>query len=170
MFFILGARRLSRKLLKQGYLMKRLKPSFRKFYGRYGDFIQQYEFSLSRISNDIQTPNQQWPLNRSDFPPFHDLYTELDLHRIMSGFRGAFVAGVACQQGTFTLPDTWFRPPFGTCLCFNVKIRFPELTMSLLDFSPWVPLGTFSILLNDIACKECLLRFHLRRTRASSVG
>ena len=59
-----------------------------------------------------------WPLTNSDFPTnqtfhqFHDLDTELDLHRITSGFQGAFASGVACQQGTLTLPDTWFRPPF----------------------------------------------------------
>ena len=41
--FIQMARRLSSKLLKQGYLVERLKSSFRKFYGRYGDLIQQYE-------------------------------------------------------------------------------------------------------------------------------
>ena len=29
----------------------------------------------------------------------------------MSGFHGTFATGVACQQGTLTLPDTWFRPP-----------------------------------------------------------
>ena len=57
-------------------------------------------------------------MTNSDFPTdqtfhqFHDLYTELDLHRIMSGFHGAFTTGVASQQGTLTLPDTWFRPPF----------------------------------------------------------
>ena len=38
--FILRARRLSSNLLKQGYLVERLKSSFRKFYGRYGDLIQ----------------------------------------------------------------------------------------------------------------------------------
>ena len=59
-----------------------------------------------------------WPLTNSDFPTdqtfhqFHDLYTELDLHRIISGFHGAFATVVASQQGTLTLPDTWFRPPF----------------------------------------------------------
>ena len=37
--FILRARRLSSKLLKQGDLAVRLKSSFRKFYGRYGDLI-----------------------------------------------------------------------------------------------------------------------------------
>ena len=45
--FILRARRLSSKVLKQGYLMERLKLSFRKLHGRYGDLIQQYEVSLS---------------------------------------------------------------------------------------------------------------------------
>ena len=36
----------------------------------------------------------------------------LYLHRIISGFHGAFATDVACHQGTLTLPDTWFRPPF----------------------------------------------------------
>ena len=44
--FILRARRLSIKLHKQGYLVERLKFSFRKFYGRYRDLIQQYEVPL----------------------------------------------------------------------------------------------------------------------------
>ena len=54
--FILRARRLSSMLLKQGYLVERLKSSFRKFYGRYGDIMQQYEVSLSRMLNDILSP------------------------------------------------------------------------------------------------------------------
>ena len=67
-----------------------------------------------------------WPLTNSDFPTdqtfhqFHDLYTELDLHRIMSGFHGAFVTGMASQQGTLTLPDTWFRPPFWDLLMLQL--------------------------------------------------
>ena len=67
--FILIARRLSNKLFKQGYLVGRLKSSFRKIYSRYGDLIQQYEVSLSRMLNDILAIDQQWLLNRSDFPP-----------------------------------------------------------------------------------------------------
>ena len=46
--------------------------------------------------------------------------TELDLHRIMSGFHGAFATGVASQQGTLTLPDTWFRPPFWDLLMLQL--------------------------------------------------
>ena len=67
-----------------------------------------------------------WPLTNSDFPTdqtfhqFHDLYTELDLHRIMSGFHGAFATGVASQQGTLTLPDTWFRPHFWDLLMLQL--------------------------------------------------
>ena len=66
----------------------------------------------------------------------------------MSGFHGAFATGVASQQGTLTLPDTWFRPPFWDLLMLPiVETKFLELAMSLLDFSPRIPLGTFSILL-----------------------
>ena len=67
-----------------------------------------------------------WSLTNSDFPTdqtfhqFHDLYTELDLHRIMSGFHGAFATGVASQQGTLTLPDTWFRPPIWDLLMLQL--------------------------------------------------
>ena len=67
--FILRARRLSSKLLKQEYLMERLKSSFRKFYGRYGDLIRKYEVSCSRMLGDILTLDHQWLHNRSDFPP-----------------------------------------------------------------------------------------------------
>ena len=57
--FILRARRLFSKLLKQGYLVERLKSSLRKFYCRYGDLIQQYEVTLSRMLYDILTLDQQ---------------------------------------------------------------------------------------------------------------
>ena len=51
--FIMRATRLSNKLLEQGYVTERLKLSLRKFYGRYRDLINQYEFSLSQMLNDI---------------------------------------------------------------------------------------------------------------------
>ena len=69
-WLILRARQLSSKLIKQGYILERLKSSFRKFYGRYGDLIQQYEFSLSRMLNDILIFDQlQLHPHQSDFPP-----------------------------------------------------------------------------------------------------
>ena len=133
--FFLRARRLSSKLLKQGYLVERLKSSLGKFYGRYRDHIQQYEVSLSRMLNDILTLTSY-----SDFPidfAFHDLVTGLDLHRITSSFHGAFVTDLASQWGTLTLPDTWFRPPFwGLAYAPIVETSFTELAISFLDFSP----------------------------------
>ena len=51
--FILRALRLSNELLGQGYVKERLRSSLRKFYGRYGDLIKQYEVPLSRMLHDI---------------------------------------------------------------------------------------------------------------------
>ena len=65
----------------------------------------------------------------------------------MSGFHGAYATGAASQQGTLTLPDTWFRPHLGLANAPIVETKFLELAMSLLDFSPRIPLGTFSIFL-----------------------
>ena len=118
--FILRARRLSSKLLKQGYLAERLKSSCRKFYGRYGDLTQQYEVSLSRMLNDILILDQQWLPNQSDFPPVSWPWYRAWPSPIMSGFHGAFATGVACQQGTLTLPDTWFRPLFWDLLMLQL--------------------------------------------------
>ena len=66
--FILRATRLSNKLHEQGYVKERLKSSLRKFYGRYGDLIKQYEVSLSQMLNDILWPDHiQWqpPTNQT---------------------------------------------------------------------------------------------------------
>ena len=93
--------------------MERLKSLFRKFYGRYGILF-----------SNMKSPSHEckmtfWLLTNSDSPTnqtfyqFRDLDSEFDLHRIMSGFHGAFVTGVACRQGTLTPPDTWFRPLLG---------------------------------------------------------
>ena len=111
--FILRTRGHSSKLLKQGYLAERLKSSFRKFYGRYGDLIQQYEVFFSRMLNDILTLNQlQWLPNRSNFPPISwPLYRDWPSPNYEL-FLWSTCTGVACQQGTLTLPDTWFRPNF----------------------------------------------------------
>ena len=52
------------------------------------------------------------------------------------------------QQGTLTFSDTWFRLYILGLACAQiVETRLLELAMSLLDFSPRIPLGTFSILL-----------------------
>ena len=71
---------------------------------------------------------------------FHEWFKiELDLHRIMSGFHGEFVTGMACQKGTLTLPDTWFPSPvLGLACAPIIETRFLELAMSLRDFSHWL--------------------------------
>ncbi|KAK3106240.1 hypothetical protein FSP39_015854 [Pinctada imbricata] len=51
--FVLKARRLSDKLLSQGYVCDRLTSSLRKFYGRYGELVIHYDVPLSRMVDDI---------------------------------------------------------------------------------------------------------------------
>ena len=99
-----------------------------------------------KFLNDILT-NRDFSTDQT-FHQFYELNTDLDLQRIISGFHGAFATAVECQQGTLTLPDTWFRPSFlGFSSAKIAETRFLELAMSLLDFSPWIPLDIFSIVL-----------------------
>ncbi|KAK3090424.1 hypothetical protein FSP39_011756 [Pinctada imbricata] len=51
--FVLRARRLSDKLLSQGYVCDRLTSSLRKFYGRYWELVIHYDVPLSRMVDDI---------------------------------------------------------------------------------------------------------------------
>ena len=72
--FILRAVRLSNKLPGQGYVKERLGSCLRKFYGRKGDLIKQYEGPLSRMLHDI-LDHVQWhpPLIRhyTNFWPYY---------------------------------------------------------------------------------------------------
>ena len=120
--FTLRARRLSSKLLKQGYLVERLKSSFREFYGRYGDLIQQYEVSLSRMLNDILTLDKlQWLPYRPDFLPiFRTLipgltFTEL---RMVSVEHFQMVWLASRERLPFQTPGT--VPPFGDLLMLQL--------------------------------------------------
>ena len=74
--FILRAVRLSNKLLGQGYVKERLRSSLRKFYGRYGDLIKQYEVPLSRMLQDILDDDhlQLHPLLISHYTNFWPYY------------------------------------------------------------------------------------------------
>ena len=104
--------------------------------------------------NDFLTlTNIDFSTNQT-FHQFYDLDTELDLHRIMSGFHAAFATAVACQQGSLTLPDTLFRPPFlGRVCALIVATRFIELAMSLLDFHIEYPLVLSRFfLMTNITC------------------
>ena len=125
--FILRARRLSSKLLKQGYLAERLKSSFKKFYGRYGDLIQQFEVSLSRMLNDILTIDQQWLLNRSDFPPILWPWYRTWPSPNYQWFPWSICNGCGMPAGN-AYPSGHLVPSplFGTCLCSNCWDQIPR--------------------------------------------
>ena len=53
------------------------------------------------------------------------------------------------------LKQSWFCTPFRTCLCSNFWDQITRTCQSLLDISPWIPLGTFSILLSGIQLSIC---------------
>ena len=162
--FILRARRLSSKLRIQGYLEERLKSSFRKFYGRFGDLIQQYEVSLSRMLIDILTLDQlQWLPNRSDFPPISWPWYrtwplsnyEWFLLTICNGC--GMPAGNAYPSGHLVPSPFWG-------LAVNVPIvetSVTELAVSFPGFSSWISLGTFSVLLGH---RQILLGTDLQLT------
>ena len=69
--FILRAMRLSNKLLGQWYVKERLKSSLRKFYGRYGDLIKQYDVP-SPLPN-VTWNSEGWP--KQWHPPLIKHYT-----------------------------------------------------------------------------------------------
>ena len=145
--FILRARRLSSRILKQGYPAERLKSSFRKFYG-YGDLIQQYEVhvSLSWILNDILILDQPIRIS-TNFMTFTPSLTFTDYEWLpWSICNGCDMpAGNAYPSGHL-VPS----PIVGLACAPIFETKFLELAMSLLDFSPRILRGTFSILLHRI--------------------
>ena len=86
--------------------------------------IQKSYYNISNLPlTNVKRHSDPWPTGLSTdqtFHQFHDLNTELDLHRIKSGFHWAFATVVASQQGTLTLPDTWSRPPFWDLLVLQL--------------------------------------------------
>ena len=119
--FIQKTRRISSKSLKQGYLVECFKSSFRKFSVLYGDLIQAM---WSLLLTDITWHSNFWSVtvtpNRSEFPSILLLVTVIDLHRFTSSFHG-------CQQGTLTILDTWFRPPFWDWVMLKLlRLVFPN--------------------------------------------
>ena len=70
----------------------------------------------------------------------HTEYSSSHFYRIASGFHGAFVTVVVCQQGTLTLPDTWFRPFLGLAYAPIFEISFLKLDVILPTFHLEYPL------------------------------
>ena len=107
--------------------------------------------------NDILTLDQQWLPNRSDFPPIPwPLYRSWPSPNY-EWFTGSICNG-CCKPAGNAYPSVHLVPsPFLGLACAQiVETRFLELAMSLLDFSPWIPLGTFSILLSKLEFRTCL--------------
>ena len=51
----------------------------------------------------------------------------------MRGYHGAFSTVLACQQGTFTIPDTWFRLSFLGLACAPiVETIFLDISRDLI--------------------------------------
>ena len=99
--------------------------------------------------NDILILDQlQWHPHQSNFPPISWPWYSTWPSLIISGFHRAFATGVACQQGTLTLPDIWFCPFFGDCLCSNCWDQFSRTRLVFSRFSPGISLCTFWILLH----------------------
>ena len=97
--------------------------------------------------------NSDFP-TQSDFPPISWPWYQAWPSPTMSGFHGAFAtpAGNAYPSGHL-VPS----PILGLANAPIVETKFLELAMSLLDFSPRIPLGTFSILLKNIDVCETLM-------------
>ena len=142
--FTLRATRLSNKLLEQGYVKERLKSSLRKFYGRYGDLIKQYEVSLSQMLNDILWPDHiQWQTHTDQtlyqtrpFTEFWEVSIE-HLRRVWHADRGRL------------LLRTPGLVPLGLAYVLLVETNpFSELVVIFPDYALRISLGTLSILLS----------------------
>ena len=138
---ILRAKRLSNKLLEQGYVKERLKSSLSKFYGRYGDLIKQYEVSLSQMLNGILWPGHiQWqpPADQTlyrtrPFTEFWEVSIE-HLRRLRHADRGRVL---------FRTPGPVF---LGLAYVLLVETNpFSVLVVIFTDYALRISLGTFSI-------------------------
>ena len=134
--YILSAVRLSNKLLGQGCVKEHLRSSLRKFYGRFGDLIKQYEVPLSQMLHDILDEDHlQW------HPPLIRHYTncwphywsgaiyQTDYYLIARGCHRTFAAGAACQHRTLTPPDTWSCPTSELAGVLMLRPISPELVL-----------------------------------------
>ena len=93
---------------------------------------------------------------------------------IMSGFHGSFATGVACQQGTLTLPDTWFRPPFWDllmlqllrpnssnlpCLYSTFHLEYPLVLSRFCLFISYTMVVNFCQFPLTLSCNLCIHLF-----------
>ena len=151
--FILRAARLSFKLLRQGYVMERLKSSLRKFYGLYGDLINHYMKSPSPKCYmtfwDMTKYNDT--LNWSDITPICELITELDFNTDfdliteIGGFHRTLQRVWLANRGRLHL-RTPGPVPFVTCICSYVETILPWTCHVYGPFEFRTSLGTYVLL------------------------
>ena len=151
-YFILKARQLSNKLLKQGYIMGCLKLSF-KIYGWY-------------LFNSMKCPSLAMldAILKSDHfsatSHLIRLYIWLDFtpillpwYRTLPNYERiprSICNGCGMQAGKAYPCIHLVLSLFGTCICFNCWDQFFHTCSDFLDFPFWIFLSTFSILLlND---------------------
>ena len=107
-------------------------------------FTELWMVSVEHLQRVWHASRECLPLRTPCFVPFsgpaYALIVETKISRLYTdlmivpnliftewrGFHGFFTAGVACQLGALTLPDTWFRPLFRTCLCSNCWDQIPQ--------------------------------------------
>ena len=130
---ILSTRRLPRRLLKKGYLVELLNSSFTKCCGRYGDLIQQYEFSLTWMLHDILTLDQlQWLPNLSDCPPISwPWYRNLTFTELWVVYMEHLQRVWHASRERLPFRTSGSLPLFRTCLCSNRWDQIPPTSPRL---------------------------------------
>ena len=96
---------LTRKQLNQGFLLAKLKPSFRTFYGRHHDLVDRYGISVSKWPRICSTCRNRFPV-LSSFMTYHPV------------FSGVHVTRSLVLYVCFVLLYTDFDYPFGICKLF----------------------------------------------------
>ena len=113
-------------------------------------FIHCNKKHFAYIFYDILSLDQQWLSNQSDFPPISWPWYRAWPSPNYEWFPWSICNGCGIPVGN-AYPSGHLVPPPSPILGLScapiVETRFLELVMSLIDFSPRFPLGTFSILL-----------------------
>ena len=127
--FILRARRLANKLLIQGYQAERLKSSFKKFYGRYGDLVKHYDVSLTRILDSILKHDyRQWqPFIDQVSTEFDIFYRFWPIHRTRQVSIELSRWVRHASKGRWLFPDTRSYPVWDSLLFFMLRPFQPYL-------------------------------------------
>ena len=99
--------------------------------------------------NDILTIDQQWLLNKSDFPPISWPSYQLWPSPNHEWFPWSICNGCGMPAGN-AYPSGHLvpSPHFGTCLCSNCWDQVPRTCHVFTRLSPQIPFSTFSILLS----------------------